>query len=84
MGTSTTGQAISGTRPLPAARVRRSEPRGIRRRTLADVFAYADAEGVILCIDGMETKSAVRRRAALADGPSSGTQAEHHQDDPDQ
>jgi hypothetical protein len=47
-------------RPLLAARGFAVPDRpGLRLRTLADVFAYAEAEGVILRIDGTETQ--VRR-----------------------
>jgi len=63
VGSSTIGRAISEVRPLLAARGFAVPDRpGIRLRTLEDVFAYADVEGVILRIDGMETQ--VRRPKA--------------------
>ncbi|MFG2848894.1 transposase family protein [Kitasatospora sp. NPDC048296] len=63
VGSSTIGRAISEVLPLLAARGFAVPDRpGIRLRTLEDVFAYADAEGAILRIDGMETQ--VRRPKA--------------------
>ncbi|WP_073783717.1 transposase family protein [Streptomyces sp. CB01580] len=60
VGSSTIGRAISEVRPMLATRGFAVPNRpGIRPRTLEDVFAYADAEGVTLRIDGMETQ--VRR-----------------------
>lgn len=60
VGSSTVGGAISEVRQLLAARgFAVPDHPGIRLRTLEDVFAYADAEGVCLRIDGMETQ--VRR-----------------------
>lgn len=63
IGRSTVSEAISEIRPLLARRgfAVPERPR-LRLRTLADVFAYAAAEGVELRIDGMETQ--VRRPAA--------------------
>ncbi len=56
-------RAIHEIRPLLAARGFAVPDRpGIRLRTLADVFAYAEAEGVELRIDGTETQ--VRRPKA--------------------
>ena len=52
----TIGRAVAEVRPLLAARGF-AVPQ--RLRTLEDVFAYAEAEGVTLRIDGMETQ--VRR-----------------------
>ncbi|MEV6808945.1 hypothetical protein [Streptomyces sp. NPDC051129] len=58
VGSPIIGRAISGIRPLPTARGFAVPDRpGIRLRTLEDVFAYADAEGVTLRIDGMETQA---------------------------
>ncbi|WP_306966426.1 transposase family protein [Streptomyces afghaniensis] len=59
----TVTRAIHEIRPLLAARgfAVPGQP-GIRLRTLADVFAYAEAEGVELRIDGTETQ--VRRPKA--------------------
>jgi hypothetical protein len=60
---STITRAIGEIRPLPARRGYAAPDRpGIRLRTLADVFAYAQAEGVRLRIDGTETQ--VRRPQA--------------------
>jgi hypothetical protein len=36
---------------------------GLRLKTLDDVFAYAEAEGVELRMDGAETQAALRRGA---------------------
>ncbi|GAA1338361.1 transposase family protein [Streptomyces sanglieri] len=59
----TVTRAIHEIRPLPAVRGFAVPDRpGIRLRTLADVFAYATAEGVELRIDGTETQ--VRRPQA--------------------
>jgi DDE superfamily endonuclease/Helix-turn-helix of DDE superfamily endonuclease len=60
---STVSRAIGEIRPLLAARgfAVPDEP-GVRLRTLADVFAYAAAEGVELRIDGTEVQ--VRRPPA--------------------
>lgn len=60
---STITRAIGEIRPLLARRGYAAPDRpGIRLRTLADVFAYAQAEGVRLRIDGTETQ--VRRPQA--------------------
>ncbi len=60
VGSSTIGRAIREIRPLLAKRGFAVPGRPtLRLRTLADVFAYADAEGVTLRIDGTETQ--VRR-----------------------
>jgi hypothetical protein len=60
VGSSTIGRAIREIRPLLAKRGFAVPDRStLRLRTLADVFAYADAEGVTLRIDGTETQ--VRR-----------------------
>ncbi|MEV7616193.1 transposase family protein [Streptomyces sp. NPDC089799] len=57
---STVSAAIRQVRPLLAARGFAVPDRpGLRLRTLADVFAYAEAEGVELRLDGAETQ--VRR-----------------------
>ncbi|MFH9125691.1 transposase family protein [Streptomyces globisporus] len=54
---STISRAISEIRPLLAARGFAVPDRpGVRLRTLADVFAYAEAEGIRLRIDGAETQ----------------------------
>ncbi|MEK2478979.1 transposase family protein [Streptomyces noursei] len=59
----TVTRAIHEIRPLLAARGFAVPDRpGIRLRTLADVFAYAQAEGIDLRIDGTETQ--VRRPRA--------------------
>lgn len=58
-------QAIGEIRPLLARRGF-ATPTGIRLRTLADVFAYAQAEGVRLRLDGTEIQ--VRRSAAHRPG----------------
>ncbi|MFF3948041.1 transposase family protein [Streptomyces sp. NPDC001902] len=64
---STVTEAIAEIRPLLAARGFAVPDRpGLRLRTVADVFAYAEAEGVTLRIDGMETQ--VRRPAAHRPG----------------
>jgi hypothetical protein len=63
----TVSRAIGQVRPLLAARGFAVPDRpGVRLRTLADVFAYAAAEGVTLRIDGTETQ--VRRPAANRPG----------------
>jgi hypothetical protein len=60
---STITRAVGEVRPLLAARgFAVSGQPGLRLRTLADVFAYAAAEGVTLRIDGTEVQ--VRRPAA--------------------
>jgi hypothetical protein len=60
---STISRAIAEIRPLFAARgFAVPEDPGVRLRTLADVFAYAAAEGVELRIDGTEVQ--VRRPRA--------------------
>jgi hypothetical protein len=64
---STVTRAVSEVRPLLAARgfAVPGEP-GVRLRTLADVFAYAAARGVVLRIDGTEVQ--VRRPCANKPG----------------
>lgn len=60
---STIDRAVGEVRPLLAARGFAVPDRpGIRLRTLADVFAYAQAEGITLRIDGTEVQ--VRRPKA--------------------
>ncbi|MEV6393451.1 transposase family protein [Streptomyces sp. NPDC051907] len=60
---STISGAIGEIRPLPAMRgFAIPDHSGTRLRTLADVFAYADAVGIRLRIDGAETQ--VRRPKA--------------------
>ncbi|MFF9869508.1 transposase family protein [Streptomyces sp. NPDC013953] len=67
VGRSTVTEAIGEIRPLLADRGFAVPDRpGLRLRTLADVFAYADAEGVTLRIDGTETQ--VRRPKAHRPG----------------
>ncbi|MFB7531398.1 transposase family protein [Streptomyces sp. NPDC056178] len=67
VGKSTIGRAVAEVRPLLAARGFAVPQRaGLRLRTLEDVFAYAEAEGVTLRIDGMETQ--VRRPRAHRPG----------------
>ncbi|WP_428986304.1 transposase family protein [Streptomyces camelliae] len=61
----TVTKAIGEIRPLPAARGC-ATPIGARLRTLADVFAYAQAEGVRLRWDGTEIQ--VRRPTAHQPG----------------
>ncbi|WP_232248249.1 transposase [Streptacidiphilus rugosus] len=64
---STISRAIGEIRPLLAARGFAVPDRpGVRLRTLADVFAYAEAEGITLRIDGAETQ--VRRPRANRPG----------------
>ena len=69
---STVSAAIRQVRPLLAARGFAVPDRpGLRLRTLADVFAYAEAEGVELRLDGAETQ--VRRpQAGLRESPGEG------------
>ncbi|MGW6403067.1 transposase family protein [Streptomyces sp. NPDC055134] len=63
VGRSTVTEAIGEIRPLLAARGFAVPDRpNVRLRTLADMFAYADAEGVTLRFDGAETQ--VRRPKA--------------------
>jgi hypothetical protein len=63
VGRPTVTRAVREIRPLPAARGFAVPHRpGLRLRTLADVFAYADAHGVDLRIDGTEVQ--VRRPRA--------------------
>lgn len=60
---STVDRAVAEVRPLLAARGFAVPDRpGVRLRTLADVFAYAQAEGITLRIDGTEVQ--VRRPKA--------------------
>lgn len=67
VGRSTVTEAIGQVRPLPADRGFAVPDRpGPRLRTLADVFAYAEAEQVTLRIDGTETQ--VRRPKAHRPG----------------
>ncbi|MGW6100664.1 transposase family protein [Streptomyces sp. NPDC055157] len=67
VGKSTIGRAVAEVRPLLAARGFAVPQRpGLRLRALEDVFAYAEAEGVTLRIDGMETQ--VRRPKAHRPG----------------
>ncbi|MER6104371.1 transposase family protein [Streptomyces sp. NPDC001832] len=67
VGRSTVTEAIGEIRPLPADRgFAVPGQSGLRLRTLADVFAYADAEDVTLRIDGTETQ--VRRPKAHRPG----------------
>jgi hypothetical protein len=67
VGSSTIGRAIGEIRPLLAQRGFAVPDRpGIRLRTLEDVFAYAEAENVVLRIDAMETQ--VRRPRAHRPG----------------
>lgn len=57
VSSSTIGRAITEIRPLLATRGFAVPDRpGVRLHTLDDVFAYAEAEGVDLCIDGTETQ----------------------------
>ncbi|MFJ9713334.1 transposase family protein [Streptomyces sp. NPDC101234] len=64
---STIGRAVGEIRPLLAARGFAVPNRpAVRLRTLADVFAYAKAEGVTLRIDGTEVQ--VRRPKANRPG----------------
>lgn len=67
MDRSTITRAVHEIRPLLAARgfAVPTSP-GLRLRTLADVFAYAAAEGVELRIDGTEVR--VRRPQANRSG----------------
>jgi len=63
VGQATIARAVSEVRPLLATRGYAVAGRpGVRLRTLADVFAYAEAEGVTLRLDATETQ--VRRPAA--------------------
>ncbi|MGP3638630.1 helix-turn-helix domain-containing protein, partial [Streptomyces sp. 24-1644] len=78
---STLSAAIRQVRPLLAARGFAVPDRpGLRLKTLEDVFAYAEAEGVDLCLDGAETQV---RPPGVASWPTSvrlrQAQAEHHQ-----
>ncbi|WP_405773711.1 transposase family protein [Streptomyces sp. NBC_00859] len=67
VGKSTIGRAVAEVRPLLAARGLAVPQRpGLRLRTLEDVFAHAEAEGVTLRIDEMETQ--VRRPRAHRPG----------------
>ncbi|GAA3421952.1 transposase family protein [Streptosporangium vulgare] len=67
VGRSTVTEAIGEIRPLLADRGLAVPDRpGVRLRTLADVFAYAAAEGVTLRIDGTQTQ--VRRPKAHCPG----------------
>ncbi|MFF5015138.1 transposase family protein [Streptomyces sp. NPDC001165] len=82
---STISRAIGEIRPLPAMRgfAVPDHHSGVRLRTLADVFAHAEAAGIRLPIDGAETQ--VRRPKAGRPGRRAGLrlrqeEAEHHQD----
>lgn len=64
---STVDRAVAEVRPLLAARGFAVPDRpGVRLKTLADVFAYAEAEGITLRIDGTEVQ--VRRPKAQRPG----------------
>ncbi|WP_307853296.1 transposase family protein [Kitasatospora sp. RG8] len=64
---STIDRAVGEVRPLPAARGFAVPDRpGIRLRTLADVFAHDQAEGITLRIDGTEVQA--RRPKAARPG----------------
>ena len=64
---STVDRAVAEVRPLLAARgFAVPGPPGVRLKTLADVFAYAEAEGITLRIDGTEVQ--VRRPKANRPG----------------
>ncbi len=68
---STITRAVGEIRPLLAARGSAVPGRpGLRLKTLADMFAYAAAEGVTLRIDGTEVQ--VRRPEARPRGGRSG------------
>jgi hypothetical protein len=69
---STVTRAIHEVRPLLATRgfAVPGKP-GLRLRTLADVFAYAAAEGVELRIDGTEVQVRRPAQGSPAAGPSS-------------
>src|SRR5258708_2114362 len=63
VSSSTIDRAVAEVRPLLAARGFAVPDRpGVRLRTLADVFAYAEAEGITLRLDGTEVQ--VRRPKA--------------------
>ena len=64
-GRSTVTRAVREIRPLLAARGF-AVPEGQRLKTLADVFAYADAHGITLRMDGTEVQ--VRRPKASRPG----------------
>jgi hypothetical protein len=67
VGSSTIGRAIREVRPLLAARGCAVPDRPeVRLRTLEDVFAYAETEGIELRVDGAETQ--VRRPKANRPG----------------
>ncbi|WP_431045398.1 transposase family protein [Streptomyces sp. P1-3] len=75
---STVSEAIAQLRPLLAERGFAVPDRtGLRLRTLADVFAYADTESVTLRIDGMETQ--VRRPSAHRPGRRAFVSGKHKQ-----
>ena len=72
MDRSTVTRAIREVRPLLAARGFAVPGRpGLQLRTLADVFAYASAQGVELRLDGTESRSAARGPASRAAARSS-------------
>jgi len=67
VSSSTIDRAVAQIRPLLAARGFAVPDRpGVRLKTLADVFAYAEAEGITLRIDGTEIQ--VRRPKAHRPG----------------
>jgi hypothetical protein len=72
-------RAIGQVRPLLANRGC-ALPSGVRLRTLADVVAYAAAEGVTVRLDATEIR--VRRPRAGRKAFVSQGQAEHDQDHP--
>ncbi|MFI1153996.1 transposase family protein [Streptomyces sp. NPDC020817] len=77
-GSSTIGRALAELRPLLAERGFAVPDRpGVRLRTLADVFAYAEAEDVTLRIDGMETQ--VNRPRAGRPGRRAFVSGKHRQ-----
>jgi hypothetical protein len=67
VGSSTIGRAIGEIRPLLAERgFVVSQRQACTCDTLADVFAYAEAENVTLRIDGTETDAVGRARPPTA------------------
>lgn len=67
VSSSTVDRAVSEVRPLPAARDFAVPDRpGVRLKTLADVFADFEAEGITLRIDGTEAQG----RRSKPDGGS--------------
>jgi hypothetical protein len=76
---STIDRAVGEIRPLPAARGLAATARpGIRLRTLADMFAYAEVEVITLRIGETVCMRAARRRSVRAESVRVGQEEAEH------